>query len=132
MLEVGGSNGNNRDRGGSRGITLEAAAAADEVSVERGLVQLVVGSGYQAPNYGMRYSPEAFKCFFVKYQEYKRNVHLSNRGQSLQRYCLTVFELFPRFVRSCVSRGYFDGFELREDDLKEALLGEACRVLGGC
>lgn len=61
MLEVGGSDGSKSDRGGYCGATAPALATAGDVSVERGLTRLVLGSGYQAPNYDMRYSQDALR-----------------------------------------------------------------------
>lgn len=50
MSDVGGSNGNSDDREWLRGATVAAATAADEMNAGRGLAQLVMDSGYQAPN----------------------------------------------------------------------------------
>lgn len=72
VLEVGGSDGNSGDRAGRRGATTIAVGTADEVGAARGLAQLVMGSGYQAPNYGVRYSQEGSKRFFVKNWDYER------------------------------------------------------------
>ena len=59
--------------------------------------------------------------FLTQYAEYERSIELSNNAQSISRPVLSVSQLLPKSIRSCLSRTYLDGTELRGDDLREAL-----------
>ncbi|CAB1115245.1 unnamed protein product [Ectocarpus sp. CCAP 1310/34] len=50
---------------------------------------------------------------------------LCNSGQSIKRPLLTVSQLLRQSIRKCLSRTYFDGTELEESDLREALTKHA-------
>ena len=52
-------------------------------------------------------------------------MELSNNAQSLSRPVLSLSQLLHRSIRSCLSRTYFDGTELQDDDLREALAKHA-------
>ena len=52
-------------------------------------------------------------------------MELSNNAQSISRPVLSVAQLLRQSIRSRLSRAYFDGTELQEDDLREALAKHA-------
>ena len=58
-------------------------------------------------------------------------MELSNNAQSLSRPVLSLSQLLHRSIRSCLSRTYFDGTELQDDDLREALANHAECWTGG-
>ena len=43
-------------------------------------------------------------------------MELGNNAQSISRPVFSVAQLLRRSIRSCLSRTYFDGTELQEDD----------------
>ena len=77
------------------------------------------------PEYGRTFSQANSLKFYTSYQEYKRSTALCNSGQSITRPVLTVAQLLRKSIRSCLSRTYFDGSELEETDLLEALAKHA-------
>ena len=105
--------------GGSSGST----SADGEVRV--GLTDLILGNGPEAPQYGRVFSQAASLRFFTQYAEYERSMELSNKAQSISRPVLSVARLLRKSTRSCLSRTHFDGTELQEDDLREALAKHA-------
>ena len=105
--------------GGSQGPT----SADDEVRI--GLNDLILGNGPGAPQYGRVFSQAASLRFYTKYAEYERAMELSNNAQSISRPVLSVAQLLRQSIRSCLSLTYFDGTELQEDDLREALAKHA-------
>ena len=52
-------------------------------------------------------------------------MELSNNAQSLSRPVLSLSQLLHRSIRSCLSRTYFDGTEVQDDDLRNALAKHA-------
>ena len=52
-------------------------------------------------------------------------MELSNNAQSISRPVLSVSQLLRQFIRSRLSRTYFDGTELQKDYLREALAEHA-------
>ena len=52
-------------------------------------------------------------------------MELSNNTQSISRPVLSVAQLLRQSIRSCLSRTYFDGTGLQEDELREALAKHA-------
>ena len=71
------------------------------------------------------FSQAASLRFFTHYAEYERRMELSNNAQSISRPVLSVSQLLRKSIRSCLSRTYFDGTELQDDDLREALAKQA-------
>ena len=104
--------------GGSPGST----SADGEVRV--GLTDLILGNGPEAPQYGNNVFAASLR-FFAQYAEYERSMELSNKAQSISRPVLSVARLLRKSTRSCLSRTHFDGTELQEDDLREALAKHA-------
>ena len=103
--------------GGSPGST----SADGEVRV--GLTDLILGNGPEAPQYGNVFA--ASLRFFAQYAEYERSMELNNNTQSISRPVLSVSQLLRKSIRSCLSRTYFDGTELQDDDLRDALAKHA-------
>ena len=91
------------------------------VGVRIGLNDLILGSGPGAPQYGRVFSQAASLRFYTQYAEYERAMELSSNAQSISRPVLSVAQLLRQSIRSCLSWTYFDGTELQEDDLREAL-----------
>ena len=56
---------------------------------------------------------------------------LSNNAQSISRPVRSVSQLLHQSIRSCLSRTYFDGTDLLEADLREALAQHAECWTGG-
>ena len=52
-------------------------------------------------------------------------MELGNNAQSMSRRELSVSQLQRKSIRSWLSRTYFDGTELQDDDLREALAKHA-------
>ena len=100
----------------------KAAADSDEV---RGFAELILGQGPKAPTYGRTFSQASSLRFYTQYEEYKRSMELCNSGQSIQRPVLQLTQLLPKSIRSCLSRSFFNGDELEDDDLWEALAKHA-------
>ena len=105
--------------GGSQGPT----SADGEVRI--GLNDLILGNGPGAPHYGRFFSQAALLRFYTRYAEYERAMELSNNAQSISRPVLPVAQLLRQSIRSSLSWTYFDGTELQEDDLREALAKHA-------
>ena len=105
--------------GGSQGPT----SADREVRI--GLNDLILGNGPGAPQYGRVFSQAASLRFYTQYAENERAMELSNNVQSISRPVLSVAQLLRQSIRSCLSRTYFDGTELQEDDSREALAKHA-------
>ena len=105
--------------GGSQGST----SADDEVRI--GLNYLILGNGPGAPQYGRDFSQAASLRFYTQYTEYEQAMELSNNAQSISRPVLSVAQLLRQSIRSCLSRTFFGGTELQEDDLREALAKHA-------
>ena len=63
--------------------------------------------------------------FFTLYVEYEQSMELSNNAQSISRPVPSVSQLLRKSIRSCLSRTYFDGTELQDDDRSEALANHA-------
>ncbi|CAB1099363.1 unnamed protein product [Ectocarpus sp. CCAP 1310/34] len=60
-------------------------------------------------------------CVYTQYREYERSMVLCNSGQSIKRLLLTVSQLLLQSTRKCLSCTYFDGTELHDHDVGEAL-----------
>ena len=75
--------------------------------------------------YGRIFFQAASLRFYTKYAEYERNMELNNYAQSTTRPVLSIAQLLRKSIRSCLSRTYFDGTELEEADLREALAKHA-------
>ena len=59
---------------------------------------------------------------YHEYIEYRCGaVTKTNRGQSVKRYVLPLSEVIPKHVRACFSRNVFDGSELINGNVLEAL-----------
>ena len=86
---------------------------------------MILANGPQTPQYGRVFSQAASLRFFTQYVEYERSVELSNNARSISHPVLWVSQLLPKSIRSCLSRTYLDGTELRGDDLREALAKHA-------
>ena len=110
-------------RGGGASTALSTGDAGGELRA--GLTNVVLGNGPKVPVYGRRYSQQNSLKFYTKYAEYERSLELANSGQTFQRPLLQVAQLLPKSIRSCLSRVYFDGTELEENDLREALAKHA-------
>ena len=52
-------------------------------------------------------------------------MELSNNAQSVPRPVLSVAQLLRKSISSCLSRTYFDGMELQNDDLRETVAKHA-------
>ena len=106
--------------GGSPGST----SANGEVRV--GLTDLIFENGPDAPSMA-EFSQAASLRFFTQCSEYERVFVLSNNAQSVSRpdLVLSLFQLLHKFIRSCLSRTYFDGTEVQDDDLRNALAKHA-------
>ena len=96
---------------------------------------LILGNYPGAPQYGRFFSQAASLRFYTQYAEYHAGtLSISGRwhsatAQSIPRPVLPVAQLLRQSIRSCLSRTYFDGTELQEDDLREALAKHAeCRT----
>ena len=83
--------------------------------------ELVLGGSIAPPEYGRKFSREASRKFYQAYEEYVRAIQIGNRGQTVQRYLLTVNELLPRYVRKSLAKLYQAGRDLSNDVLMEAL-----------
>ena len=90
-----------------------------------GLSELILGNAPKAPTYGRVFSQTSSLRFYTQYQEYKRSMELCNSEQSIQRPVLKLTQLLPKSIRSCLSRTYFNGDELEDDDLWESLAKHA-------
>lgn len=101
------------------------APAADEGELRVGLSDLILGSGPKPPSYGRVFSQASSLRFYTQYQEYERSMQLCNSGQSIQRPVLKLTQLLPKSIRSCLSRTFFNGDELEDEDLWEALAKHA-------
>ena len=105
--------------GGSQGTT----SADGEVRI--GLNDLILGNRPCALQYGRVFSQAASLRFHTQYPEYERATEHSNNAQCISRPVLSVAQLLRQSIRSCLPRIYFDGTELQEDDLREALTKHA-------
>ena len=105
------------------GVSPDSTSAADDVRV--GLTDLILGNGPEAPQYGRVFSQAASLRFLTQYAEYERSMELSNNTQSMSRPVLSVSQLLRKSICSCLSRTYFDGTELQDDDLRGALAKHA-------
>ena len=118
-------------KGGSKAASTTAdeseaaSTTADESEVRSGFSDLILGQGPKAPTYGRVFSQASSLRFYTQYQEYERSMELCNAGQSIQRPVLQLTQLLPKSIRSCLSRTYFNGDELEDDDLWEALAKHA-------
>ena len=109
-----------RGGGAAVGGGVPGSTSADgEVRV--GLTDVILENGPEDPQYGRVLSQAASLRFFTLYAEYKRSMELSNNAQSISRPLLLVSQLLGKFIRSFLSRTYFDGTELQDDDLRETL-----------
>ena len=99
--------------GGSQGPT-----SADG-EVRTGLNGLILRNGSGDPQYGRVFSQAASLRFYTQYTERERAMKLRNNAQFISRSVLSVAQLLGQSIRSCLSRTYFDGTEVQEDDLRE-------------
>ena len=88
----------------TRSAAANAAAADDDASGE----DFIFGGRITAPVYQKPFSVASSCQFFKEYREYKRNVELSNSGQTVQRPLLTLSQLLPEHVRWCLADLYFE------------------------
>ena len=118
-------------RGSQRGGAAAAEGRGSQGStsadceVRIGLNDLIMGNGPGAPQYGRFFSQAASFCFYTQKAEHERAMELSNNAQSISRLVLSVAQLLRQSIRSCLSRTYYDGTELQEEDLREALAKHA-------
>ena len=91
----------------------------------RRFADLVLRGSLGPPQYGKGYSRDASKLMYHGYIEYRDAVTKTNRWQSVKRYVLTLSEVIPKHVRACLSRNVFEGSELSNDNLLEALAKHA-------
>ena len=113
-----------RDGGTATGWGLPGCTPADG-EVRLGSTDLTLGSGPEASQYGKVFSQAASVSFFTLYAENERSMELSNNARSISRPVLSVSQLLRKSIRSCLSRTYFDGTELRYNELREALAKHA-------
>ena len=104
---------------------LGGASATTDGETLAGFTNLILGNGPKAPEYGRVFSQSSSLKFYTEYTEYARNSELCNNAQSITRPVLTVAQLLHKSIRSCLSRTYFDGSDLVEEDLREALMKHA-------
>ncbi|CAB1096113.1 unnamed protein product [Ectocarpus sp. CCAP 1310/34] len=93
--------------------------------IQGGFTDLVWGNRLKPPEYGRTFSRASSLRFFTQYNEYERSMGLCNSGQSIKRPLLNECQLLRQSIHKCLSRTYFDGTELEETDLCEALAKHA-------
>ena len=101
------------------------ATATADGEAQVGFTDLILGNGPKAPEYGRVFSQASSLQFYTEYTEYKRSMALCNNAQSVSRPVLGISQLLHKSIRSCLSRTYFDGSDLAEEDLFEALAKHA-------
>ena len=114
-----------RSNVGKGALGGQQGSAGDIGELGAGLTDLVLGNGPKPPEYGRTFSRASSLRFYTQYTEYERSMGLCNSGQSIRRPLLTVSQLLRQSIRKCLSRTYFDGTELDEADLREALAKHA-------
>ena len=103
--------------------------ADSEVRV--GLTDLILGNEPEAPQYGRVFRRQR-RCGFSRNTRNTSEVlEPSNNPQSISRPVLSVSQLLRKSIRSCLSQTCFDGTELQDDDLREALVKHAECWTGG-
>ena len=105
-------------------MAITRSAAANAAAEDAAEENFVFGGGTTAPVYQKPFSVASSCRFFKEYREYKRNVDLSNSGQTVQRPLLTLSQLLPEQVRWCLADLYFEDNgdeELVESDLQQGL-----------
>ena len=108
--------------GGSPGSTSADGGVRAE------LTDLILGNGPEALQYGRAFSEAASLRFFTQYAEYERRMELSNNAQFISRPVLSVSQPLRKFIRSCLSRTYFDGTDCRA--MTSAMLLLSTRSVG--
>ena len=115
-------------RSQAAGGTAGNAGAADEpgrAGEQVDFTKMILGERPSALACGRKFSQANSLRFYKAYEEYKRSLELCNSGQSITRPLLQLTQLLRKSIRSCLSRTYFDGSDLEEDDLLEALAKHA-------
>ena len=84
----------------------------------------IYGDGPSPPKYVTPLSVQSSCKYHREYEEYERNIKLSNSGQTVQRPLVLMQQLLPKSVRKSLAFTLFKrarGLELAEDDLKEGI-----------
>jgi len=105
-------------------VCIAACSAEGSLSAclrRAGFAELILGQGPKPPMYGRVFSPTSSLRFYSQFQEYERNMELCNSEQSIQRPVSKLAQLLPNSIRRCLSCKYFNGDELDDEDLWEAL-----------
>ena len=75
--------------------------------------------------YGRVFSRTASKKLIRLYTDYERGVKQSNKENTVKWHVLSMSELLQKHVRACASRMFFDGSDVEEEKLREALAWHA-------
>ena len=67
----------------------------------------IYGDGPSPPKYGTPFSVRSSCKFHREYEEYDRNIKLSNRGHTVQRPLLLMQQLLPKSVRKSLASTLF-------------------------
>ena len=63
--------------------------------------------------------------FLHLYTDYERGVKSSKKEQMVKRHVLSMSELLQKHIRACLPRTLFDGSNIEEEKLREALARHA-------
>ena len=86
---------------------------------------LVSGDSKNPPEYRRFFSRTASKKCLRLYTDYERGVKQSKEKQTVKRHILSMSELLQKHIRTCLSRTFFDGSDVEEEKLREALAWHA-------
>ena len=71
------------------------------------------------------------KKFLRLYTDYERGVKQSNKEKTVKRHIISMSDLPQKHIRACLSKTLFDGSDVKEEKLREALARQAqCREEG--
>ena len=81
----------------------------------------VFGDSRKPPEYRRIFSRTASKKSLRLYADYEQGVKQRNKENTVKRHVLSMSELLKNRIRACLSRTLFDGSDLEEANLREAI-----------
>ena len=86
---------------------------------------LVFGDSRKPTEYGRVFARTTSKKFLRLYTDYERGVKQSNKEQTVERHIISMSNSLQKHIRACMSRTFFDGSDVEEEKLREALARHA-------